>query len=122
MVVTWQGLLFAFSTVPETAAVNFDRAYAQVSPGRELVVSSVQFGEVRGRKTRQAGESWRGPFKQVDDVLVVPGGHVEGRVAVGTKIRDEMNCDESKVERYLHTLRITVKQPPTPNHKFIEQL
>lgn len=108
---SWQGLLAAFSAIPEAAVAGTDRALADRSR-IEKVISTVSFGEVIGKKYVGTGESWRGPFKQVDYLLVVPGGHVCVRVSAGMKVRDELNWDESKLERYFHTLHVTLKQPP----------
>jgi hypothetical protein len=111
MLVSWQDLSFAISAIPE-AVESFAYAGVQPSPGVELVVSSVCFGEVSGTKCVRLGESWRGPFKQVNYVLAVPGGNVEVLIGSGSKVRDMVNWDESKVEHYLNSLKVAVKQPP----------
>ena len=61
------------------------------------------------------GETWRGPCKQVEYVLAVPGGHVHGSIsAVGEKV-DELNWDEAPFEARSHTLRVETRPPKLSN-------
>jgi hypothetical protein len=72
---------------------------------------AVRFDEVTGIKRVKIAESWRRPCKNVEYRLAVPGGHVFGAISVGPKVRDQLNWDESKVEAFLHTLRVAIKLP-----------
>ena len=112
MLVSRKGLYIAVGVMPEENVASMVREMAQVERGCKVAVSKVQFGKITGTKYVTAGETWRGPYKGVNYMLAVPGGHVTASIsAIGKKI-DESKWDESEVEGYFHTIQI-VQKPRT---------
>lgn len=107
MLVSWRELLFVVEALSQEAAANLgDPMTRSFFPGILASVSTISLGTVSGHKFIVNGESWSGPFKKVEYILTVPGGHVSASVSSSAKKTDELNWDETKLEAYFHTLRL----------------
>lgn len=114
MLVSWRGLLFTLEALTQEHVTNLgDPMMRSFFPEVLASVSPVSFGPVSGHKFVVKGESWRGPFKEIEYTLSVPGGHVSAKVSTFGKKVDELNWDETKLEAYFHTLQVITALPST---------
>lgn len=127
MFVKWKGLMFSLGVQEDERRTDL-RPHAFWDGRNKVTCSPVQFGDVAGKKWVEIGENRFGrPNKRIIYTLAVPGGHVEIHLSfLGKKPSakwdeaklteylkiDTSNWDESPVESFFHTIRITTKRLP----------
>ncbi len=109
MLIRWRGTLTAIDSLSERAAAKFAEAEKRSDGGSNLAILPLRFGEVAGTKFVHTGDTWRGPFKGVNYLLIAPGGQVSISTAVVSKKLDESKWDETQLVAYFHTLRVVRK-------------
>ena len=136
MLVKWSGLWFSVSVISDEQAAERQKPSEFWDTKEQVTCTPVRFGEVTGlkhigitQKEFALPEKPVVPCKRIIYILAVPGGHVKVSIdCIGKRpnskwdeakliewrqeqLKLESGWDESPVESFFHTLRITLKQP-----------